>query len=382
MNQDKIENQKSILEDVDAVIENAYREHSEFNEEFNGTDALCLKSFQSDSEYLFEKSAVLFRMDRETYYEELSVWENNLSTQKHKDIIEHLKSEGCLPIFRELVLTIKRKKIAPFIGAGLSSSLGFPLWGKALSEIYSRVYTRKNNDFEKLLAEYKYLEAAEILYNKNKRGFTSYVSDNFLIDPNSPLKDLIKGALKHLSKISYSCVITTNFDKALEKTFEYDKKPFEGFMIGTQPDSTFIKDMIKGNRCLLKLHGNVGEEKSYIFTSSQYKKAYGPNIDFTKDLPRTLRQIFISHSLLFLGCSLEKDKTLELFKLVTDSGEFEIPEHFAILAAPSIKSEKTKKENYLRDLNIKVIWYPNGKHETVENLLELAVDASYNHINI
>src|SRR5690606_4029489 len=145
-----------------------------------------------------------------------------------------------------------------------------------------------NSSIEKLIQEYKYLDAAEKLFKKDRRAFTSYISDEFLINPGATSKDVIIGALEFITEISHGCVITTNFDQVLEKTFEFSKKPFQGFMMGSQADNSFVGHLIKGNRCLLKLHGNVGEEKSYVFTQTQYNKAYGAQIDFKKDLPRTL----------------------------------------------------------------------------------------------
>jgi len=153
-------------------------------------------------------------------------------------------------------------------------------------------------------------------------------------------------------------------------------------MHGIQPRTTFVKDLIKGERCLLKLHGSVGEEDSYIFTLNQYNDAYGDPLIFEKPLPKTLRQIYISHSLLFLGCSLEEDKTLELFQKIKQEGQFEIPQHFAILPEPLTKPLKRQKENYLRNINIKTIWYPVGEHDYVERLLKLAIDVANSRIKI
>lgn len=208
------------------------------------------------------------------------------------------------------------------------------------------------------------------------------MSDNFLINPNWTSQDVIKGALRFLPEISHSCVITTNFDKVLEKVFEFSKKPFEGFMLGAQQNNKFVTDLIKGDRCILKLHGSVGEEKTYVFTKSQYDKVYGAKLSFKKELPKTLRQIFISHSLLFVGCSLEQDRTLELFQEVKKEGQFEIPQHYAILPQPLSHSDKRKKENYLREINIKTIWYPTNKHDFVEKILKLANDAANDRIKI
>ncbi len=152
-------------------------------------------------------------------------------------------------------------------------------------------------------------------------------------------------------------------------------------MHGIQNKNKFVTDLIKGDRCILKLHGSVGEEESYIFTQSQYNSSYGNPINFELPLPKTLRQIYISHSLLFLGCSLEQDRTLELFQTIKNEGHFEIPQHFAILSQPSDPTRKREKENYLREINIKTLWYPTDEHENVGKILNLAVDLSNNKNN-
>jgi hypothetical protein len=81
-------------------------------------------------------------------------------------------------------------------------------------------------------------------------------------------------------------------------------------MHGMQQGNKFVPKLIKGDRCILKLHGDAEDHDTYVFTADQYDQAYGSPVDFKKPLPRALRQIFVSHSLLFLGCSLERDWTL------------------------------------------------------------------------
>jgi hypothetical protein len=182
------------------------------------------------------------------------------------------------------------------------------------------------------------------------------------------------------------CVITTNYDKILEEIFEADGKPFQGFMRGVNQDK-FVSKLIRNDRCILKLHGDYEYEDSYIFSQSQYKNAYckqaSNDIDFTKPLPKTLRQIYISHSLLFLGCSLEQDKTLDLFKSVKDENQFDIPDHFAILEnkMPGNPQWKIDTESRLLGLNIRPIWYPNGEHRMIEKMISLALDIIDKKVN-
>jgi hypothetical protein len=353
-----------VIEKAKTILDDLYSRNTEFNEFLDQANT-----------YTFTSSEVLFYTDLKTYLDELKNWKENKSDEEYCDMISFIGREGESTL-QELIQGIRRKRVAPFVGAGISATLEFPSWGQALREIRAKFDDVDLHDVEDLILENKYLEAAELLYAQENRIFTSYVSDRFVINPNFTKNDVLVGALKYLPELSHGCVITTNFDKTLEKIFEESGKSFRGFMHGIQPRTTFVKDLIKGERCILKLHGSVGEEDSYIFTLSQYNSAYGDPLLFENPLPKTLRQIYISHSLLFLGCSLEKDKTLELFQQIKQEGQFEIPQHFAILPAPATSALKRAKESYLRDINIKTIWYPYGEHEYVETILKYIVESA------
>ena len=150
----------------------------------------------------------------------------------------------------------------------------------------------------------------------------------------------------------------------------------DAYMHGLQQGNKFVPKLIKGARCILKLHGDAEDYETYVFTEEQYEAGYGNPVDFTKPLPKALRQIFISHSLLFLGCSLNKDRTLDLFDQVRRDTEFEVPDHFAILPSPEGLAAKNAKEGFLLNLKIRPIWYPPGQHDFVEKYLRLAVDVA------
>ena len=151
-------------------------------------------------------------------------------------------------------------------------------------------------------------------------------------------------------------------------------------MHGTQQHNFFSR-LVRGQRCLLKLHGDADDPQTYILTRTQYHDAYGEPLNFQRALPKALRQIFISNSLLFLGCSLEKDRTLDLFRQIKQQSEYEIPDHYALLPLPDDQQERQQKETNLLELNIQPIWYPNEEHDYVELLLRLVLDIADKRIS-
>jgi hypothetical protein len=365
-----LEENRVILDKSKEILDDLYKRNEEFNE-----------FMDENCPYEYKDSEALFYTQVETYVQELESWRENKSKEEFVDIISFFGQEGTNTL-HELSQSIQRKRIAPFVGSGLSAALDFPSWKQALKEIRAKLSDIELQEFDKFIEENDYLNAADILFKEDARAFTSYITDRFMVKPNTTSSDLLIGALQYLPEVASGCVITTNFDKALEKVFKLSNKSFDGFMHGTQNKNKFVTDLIKGERCILKLHGSVGEEESYIFTKTQYTEAYGDTLNFQLPLPKTLRQIFVSHSLLFLGCSLEQDRTLELFQLLKNEGSFEIPQHFAILPDPGNAVLKREKENYLREINIKTLWYPEGEHEYVETILKLAIQLASNKIKL
>ncbi|QYK08855.1 SIR2 family protein [Shewanella mangrovisoli] len=380
-----------VIERVEQYLSTKLGEYADFNNELNLSATVTVESegpkvsihSMNDSSvvYQYDVSDILYWVERDTYFDELEKWNGIKLEEKHYLAVKFLKETEQVPLFLDLIDAIKRQRVAPFVGAGVALAAGYPLWGKALERLAKQI------GGEELLAQIKhelsnnhYLEVAELLYQKNEAYFDNFVQTEFRLKAaQEDDRPLFPPVIDLLPTLASSCVITTNFDRLIEKKFDQTKgSSLNGYMYGKQEQNGFISQLLKGERCLMKLHGDAAQPKSYVFTESQYDEAYGINgIDFSKQLPRSLRQIYISHSLLFLGCSLEKDRTLELFESVKQEGHFEIPDHFAFLPLPK-PSDVADKKGRLLSLNIKPIWYEVKEHDhsMLEKCLELALDVA------
>ncbi|WP_443070080.1 SIR2 family protein [Sulfitobacter sp.] len=69
------------------------------------------------------------------------------------------------------------------------------------------------------------------------------------------------------------CIVTTNFDPLIETVL--GKGHITGCMHWRQEGNKFSTKLIKGERCLLKLHGDTEDHETCVFTSEQYDQAYG-----------------------------------------------------------------------------------------------------------
>jgi hypothetical protein len=375
-----------------AALLESLNTNSHFHQALNGDEPLTFYGLttgeQEPNQYFIEISELLFWLDSEGYLDELERWEGAQIKEKHRQTLAYLRESEQTTVFSGLIEAVKRKRIAPFVGAGLSKPCGFPLWGQAIRQLVEKLegvsLSEKKaanspfvylNEVVRLLDENRYLEAVQILYRENRIQVENFIRNKFDLIHDST----IKGPVNLLPEICDGCIITTNFDALIENVFLNQNRPINGYMHGTQTQNQFVPKLIQGERCILKLHGDVTDPATYIFSQEQYDSAYGIPLDFTRPLAKTLRQIFISHSLLFLGCSLEQDRTMDLFEAIVAENSFDIPDHYALLSKPSDHQAFLEKENLLTETKIRPIWYivdENGSHYMLEALLSLVVDCA------
>ncbi|KAB7731919.1 hypothetical protein F5984_06770 [Rudanella paleaurantiibacter] len=383
----------TVLKFKVALLETLGASYAEFQNAINGEEPLKFYGLKSQvdepNEYLIDISDILFWHDPIAYTDELERWQGSIITEQHKATLEFLIESDQMSVFADLVEAVKKKRIAPFVGAGFSKPCHFPLWGEAISQLINRLEGVSRSEERALqpalsyldlvrgfLNNWQYLEAAQLIYERDQTQIESFVRNKFQLTDNIKLI----GPVTLLPEIADGCIITTNFDCVIETVFQDKLKPIRGYMHGIQSQNQFVPKLIQGERCILKLHGDVSDPSTYIFSENQYKDAYGEDgIDYTKPLSKVLRQIFISHSLLFLGCSLSQDMTMTLFKDIVDKREFNIPDHYAIL--PKHKNHETflAKETQLLNTKIRPIWYSVGEdenHQLLEALMQLLVDCA------
>lgn len=381
----KLRENKQVIEKVEEVLQAAYVSNQEFNDVLDEGIELSFKGLKDpDHDYLFQPSEVLYWVDRDAYLDELDQWEGQRQSDQHEVAVDFIKRSDQAPVFLDLIDAVRRGRIAPFVGAGLSKPCGYPMWSEALRKIAHKLEDLGIQDIEPLMKAYDYLQAAQVLHDAASDQVKNFIKTEFRQRAGG-----IAGPVSLLPELSRGCIVTTNFDTVIEDLFRQQTQPLDGYMYGMQPGNAFVQRLLKGERCILKLHGDAQQEGSHVFTQSQYDRAYGNPLSYGNQLPKALRQIFVTHSLLFLGCSLEQDKTLDLFKAVVDQSDFEIPDHFALLDKPDSASDKARKEARLLALKIRPLWYDAPKdedgvpdHSLLEKLLRLAIAVSKNQVSL
>lgn len=320
--------------------------------------------FQYANENFFKShtikaSAILQKFDEPVYDDLYEQW-------KIENKKELLRLNSSLDNFKQLISVIRKKKVVPFIGSGLSASSGYETWTKFLTTLANEANELER--VEQLLNDNLYEEASEYLMEKlGKENFNSKVDLKF----GSPIGK-IQGIVNDLPKATNGTIVTTNFDKLVETAFLNNGIRLD--IIHGNEDKEFHRCFVSGDNYLLKLHGSINDTKSRVFTKTEYEEAYllDGELDFNKPLPENLSKIYLNSTLLFLGCSLENDRTLQLFKTIKEQyGERKIPRHFTIISAPETKKELVEREKFLTEHMIFPIWYPYQEYDKLNEIFEL-----------
>lgn len=267
--------------------------------------------------------------------------------------------------FIQLVDLMAVGAVVPFVGAGISASAGFSSWKEHLRHQGKTAHIAAER-IEELLAAGAYetvLEEIEAV--RGREVFINEIRDEFSRNPTIP------DVVWRISELFPDTVITTNYDRLLEQSFETGEagrvQVINGLNALEQPDPKKIT--------VIKLHGDIRDPKRCILSKNQYDEAYGNgSLNLHKPIPKLLAYHYRNSSLLFLGCSLSNDRTVQVFKKIReDMGEEEeIKQHFSIEQAPETPAGIAQRNAELAKLGITPIWFEKGRYELVENLLSLA----------
>ncbi|MCY6957150.1 SIR2 family protein [Clostridium brassicae] len=195
-----------------------------------------------------------------------------------------------MEIPEELIEEIREKKVILFIGAGVSELLGSAPWGKLIDEMALELgYDR---DVFKSMGNH--LELAEF-YNIRKNSMESLINWMNINWHNSNIKIQDSNVHKLIVDLDFQIIYTTNYDRWIEKAFEYYNKEYT--KIVTMDDLVNIKENVTE---IIKLHGDLNEENSIVLTESSYFE----RLNFESPLDIRLKGDILGKSILFIGYSL------------------------------------------------------------------------------
>ena len=336
------------------------------DEEFEDMQVICKRG---------EEEIPLAKPSRAFYFGDHYLYEQEakrFDQEEKTGILNTDQFRSNLQVFEELKRACQRGFVIPFVGAGMSEGTGLPGWKEYLlglcvdagldqATIRDRLETL--SDYEGVMDEIVERLTHDLFERDFERAFK--------------IPENITGAVTLLPKLFDNSVITTNFDRVLEKVYENDAKTFIEKVTGRGRVNAFFRAIPAGERYLLKLHGNLDNATERVLRKAEYEAAYGGDGNIRSDfpLPKLLKRLFTSYSFLFIGCSLSADRTIRTFMRVAgEEGPDSLPHHYALLASPSDANKKRIIDERLAAAHISPIWFPEGEFQHVEEILQLLLD--------
>ncbi|MGA9771411.1 MAG: SIR2 family protein [Blastocatellia bacterium] len=277
-----------------------------------------------------------------------------------------IKAEEILKLFdnrarySRLLNTFERNGfVLPFVGAGMSCPSGFRTWTEYLWMLQSESHILPD-ELKALIDSGQYDLAAErLLADLGERLFNERLHTSYRASRETP----VNGAVHYLPLLFNKSVITTNFDNVLESVYLANNFGFTRFLHGTDGQA-LNRFLAEGEFCLYKIHGDFALPSTRILTAREYDVAYANDSPLTE----TLKWVLRSYTFLFLGCSLNQDRTMQLMQLLAREVA-DLPTHYAFLATPTDDDERRIRGKVLAERNIFPIWYPAEEHdESIEAL--------------
>lgn len=322
---------------------------------------------------LSNPSKALFAGDREGYEQALQVYRvaRRREVLSHEHLIETYGQEDGLHWFErneqrfdQLIECLAAREVVPFIGAGISAGGGFPTWANHLRQ-QGRTAGVPAEQIEAWLIAGQY--EAVIAHIEQQHGrdvFAQEIRDVF------GKRGSIQDVTLLISALFNDTLITTNYDRLLEQVYDTGGAGRVQVINGV----TALQLPDPGKVAIIKIHGDFKDPAHCILGKAQYDAAYGENaLDLHRPVPRILARYYTNNSLLFIGCNLRHDRTLQVFQATKEAaGDMLFPQHFAIEQAPAKVADLVSRNSELMRLGITPIWYPEKQYDMVDDILRLA----------
>ncbi|MCP1199079.1 SIR2 family protein [Notoacmeibacter sp. MSK16QG-6] len=324
-----------------------------FNDDLNSNGPVDVAGFTWESAEVFKTMA------EHDYEATFTVYVQDQIQQAKERVAEFLDENGCLDRFRTLTARKQNGQILPFIGAGMSIASGYRPWGAFLLSLLPDAPQIKA-DVEAMLTRGDYEEAAQLVHDTLGPGVLAEEINNQLgrHRPNAA------GPVCLLPSLFQNEVLTTNFDYVLTHIYIGAANPFSNEFCGQRLREARQR---LGNEphCLLRLHGEADAQDGRVLTQAEYDAAYNGGVTLTG----ILGALIGTRSLLFMGSSLQSDRTYSALCDIRAQNADAPVRHYAFLPCP-VENDRAARRAFLAEAEIHPIYYPADDHDQhTEDLL-------------
>ena len=324
------------------------------------------------------------------------------SHQEKEELNEQSGSDGKVKdIIRDVHNEYKKGNITLFLGAGVSLGAGLPTWTKLLENLLEdgQEISLNQGDFPAievasfnstiiaariLLSNYSPEQEFDIANKLKDALYKSYDKTK-----KNDLIEVICTACKSddtAAQRKVTSIITTNYDDLVEQ--ELEKQKIDYFQV-------FKEGKYEGSKLpVIHVHGCLNYENPNpimpVLSEKAYHELYKKNYDWSNI---EILHALYRHTCIFIGCSMSDPNLRRLLEFVRTEDVNDI-NHYAILqlrplcnhnwdsSHPQKYYEKVERkelefrrrqEDVFHELGINVIWYEDGKHEQIVDILKMII---------
>lgn len=220
---------------------------------------------------------------------------------------------------------------------------------------------RARAELERLLESRRYPEVtSRVRRELGEDAFSRTIAE--LLTAKGPLPE----AHRHVVRIPWSSIVTTNFDDLLERAYEeYGQGGRPRAPTGGELSSLGTL-LVDGGFFILKAHGDFARPQAMVFSTEDYQRVIHESPAFQA----TMASLLMTNAVVFVGYSLNDvnfrlllDQQLSVFR-------GHVPPRFALLAGVG----EVEDEILWRTARLRVLSYPAGKHQHVLRFLAALAD--------
>lgn len=264
-----------------------------------------------------------------------------------------------------LVGEVARRRCVLFLGAGVSASsvdgngARPKVWPQFIKDAAALVANKeKAENIQKLVDDRRYLLALQAISLESDAGdYQQFLTREFN-NPGFGPSDLHRTILEIDSRI----VITTNFDKIYERLCLSSGS--EGYKVLPYYSNSLGDELRSDTRIIIKAHGTIDDVHKMVFTKAEYHAAKKEHPEFYS----MLRAIFLTHTALFIGCSLDDPDLLLTLEDVRITASGTRP-HYVLVRQGANSSWELR--DWHASYNIRALEYGPNHEDLTASLQEL-----------
>jgi len=217
------------------------------------------------------------------------------------------------PIFNsDLLDDLAREKVVLFLGAGVSASAitetgnRIAGWPDFLESMCKLTQEPLKAQVTALIKQNDLLLACEILQSALADNWEKHLTEEFgqKAQP-SALHAAIIGLQQRL-------VLTTNFDKLLEVSWEADTSSTHyPTVVSSITDAVFKALKDHSRKYIIKIHGTIDDIQTIVFSRSEYIKLAFGNVNYSS----FLENLMLNYTFLFIGFSMDDPAIISLMEM-------------------------------------------------------------------